>query len=145
MDLRGGIRVDEHRPGVGAAAARVQLDSVMRMRTELAVAPQTDYPAYTLRQIRTNLGSDYVVAGSYVVKERQVHLDLILFDTRLGRGIAAIAEDGAEDSLTQLIARCAQRVQAQLGMRLPQAGSEFPKVRWNRIRAVWKPCGRAMR
>ncbi len=103
------------------------LDSVMRMRTELAVAPQTDYPAYTLRQIRTNLGSDYVVAGSYVVKERQVHLDLMLFDTRLGREIAAIAEDGAEDSLTQLIARCAQRVQAQLGMRLPQAGGpEFP-------------------
>jgi tetratricopeptide (TPR) repeat protein/TolB-like protein len=103
------------------------LDNVMRMRTELAVAPQTDYPAVTLRRIRANLGSDYVVAGSYEVKEQQVRLDLMLFDTRSGRQIAAIGENGAEDTLTQLIARCAQRVQAQLGMRLPPAGGpEFP-------------------
>jgi tetratricopeptide (TPR) repeat protein len=113
--------------GSGRRMRGVPLDNVMRMRTELAVAPQTDYPANTLRRIRTNLGSDYVVAGSYVVKVQQVHLDLMLFDARSGRQIAAIGEDGAEDSLTQLIARCAQRVQAQLGMRLPPSGGpEFP-------------------
>jgi len=98
------------------------LENVARMRTELSLSPQANYPVQLLQRIRMNLDSDYVVAGSFSEKDREIHLDVMLFDTRVGRQLADISDDGAEDNLPELMERCAQRVQAQLGVRLPGTG-----------------------
>jgi tetratricopeptide (TPR) repeat protein len=98
------------------------LENVARMRTELSLTPQSDYSAQLLQRIRMNLGSDYVVAGSYLPREHRVHLDVMLFDARSGRQLAAISEEGAEDNLPELTRECVRRVQAQLGVRLPANG-----------------------
>ncbi|MGO9261997.1 MAG: hypothetical protein ACLQU1_37690 [Bryobacteraceae bacterium] len=98
------------------------LENVARMRTELSLTPQSAYSAQLLQRIRVNLGSDYVVAGSYLLRENRVHLDVMLFDARSGRQLAAISEEGAEDNLPELTRECVRRVQAQLGVRLPGNG-----------------------
>ena len=98
------------------------LENVARMRTELSLTPQAVYPVQLLRRIRLNLGSDYVVAGSFVADDHQVHLDVMLFDARSGRQLAAISEEGTEDNLPELARRCARRVESQLGVRAPANG-----------------------
>jgi tetratricopeptide (TPR) repeat protein len=46
----------------------------------------------------------------------------MLFDARSARQVAAIGDDAAEDDLPELAQRCAQRIRAQLGVRLPANG-----------------------
>jgi hypothetical protein len=48
----------------------VPLENVARMRTELSLAPQSAYPVQLLQRIRLNLGSDYLVTGSYLGGDR---------------------------------------------------------------------------
>lgn len=48
----------------------VPIENVARMRTELSLAPQSAYPVQLLQRIRLNLGSDYLVTGSYLGGDR---------------------------------------------------------------------------
>ena len=103
--------------GSGQQLRALPLENVARTRKELALAPQSSYPAQALQRIRTDLGSDYVVGGSYLPQGHVIHLNVMLFDARSGQQVAAISEQGTDDGLPALIERCAQRVQAQLGVR----------------------------
>jgi tetratricopeptide (TPR) repeat protein/TolB-like protein len=98
------------------------LENVARMRTEISLTPQSTYPVELLQRIRAILGSDYVVTGSYFERQHRVHLDVMLFDLRSGQQVAAIADESPEDTLPALAGRCAGRVRAQLGVRLPASG-----------------------
>jgi tetratricopeptide (TPR) repeat protein len=92
------------------------------MRAEISLTPQSTYPVELLQRIRANLGSDYVVTGSYFERQQRVHLDVMLFDLRSGQQVAAIGDESPEDTLPALAGRCAGRVRAQLGVRLPASG-----------------------
>jgi Flp pilus assembly protein TadD len=46
----------------------------------------------------------------------------MLFDTRSGQQVAAMSDQASEDSLPELAGRCAQRLRAQLGVRIPENG-----------------------
>jgi tetratricopeptide (TPR) repeat protein len=109
--------------GSGQQLRALPLENVARTRKELALPPQSSYPAQVLQQIRMDLGSDYVVGGSYLPQGHAIHLNVILFDARSGRQVAAISEQGADDNLPAVIERCAQRVQAQLGVRFSATGT----------------------
>jgi tetratricopeptide (TPR) repeat protein len=109
--------------GSGQQLRALPLENVARTRKELALPPQSSYPAQVLQQIRMDLGSDYVVGGSYLPQGHALHLNVILFDARSGRQVAAISEQGADDNLPAVIERCAQRVQAQLGVRFSATGT----------------------
>ena len=98
------------------------LENVARMRTEIALTPQSTYSVELLQRIRADLGSDYVVTGSYFERQHRVHLDVMLFDLRSGQQVAAISDESAEDALPELAGRCAGRVRAQLGVRIPASG-----------------------
>src|ERR1700691_1758167 len=52
------------------------LDSVARMKTELSLVPQASYPVQLLQRIHADLGSDYVVTGSYLQKDQRIRLDV---------------------------------------------------------------------
>ena len=93
------------------------LENVARMRTEISLTPQSTYPVELLQRIRAILGSD-----SYFERQHRVHLDVMLFDLRSGQQVAAIGDESPEDTLPELAGRCAGRVRAQLGVRLPASG-----------------------
>jgi tetratricopeptide (TPR) repeat protein len=109
--------------GAGQQLRALPLENVARTQKELALPPQSSYPAQVLQRIRMDLGSDYVVGGSYLPQGHVIHLNVVLFDAQSGRQVAAISEQGAEDNLPALIERCSQRVQAQLGMRYSTTGT----------------------
>jgi tetratricopeptide (TPR) repeat protein len=100
------------------------LENVARMRTELSLTPQAAYPVLLMQRVHANLGSDYVVAGSYLQRRPGIHLDVMLFDARSGQQVAAIGDESAEDALPELVRRCAGRIRAQLGVRLPVGGQQ---------------------
>ena len=107
----------------GQQLRALPLENVARTRKELGLPPQSSYAVQALQRIRMDLGSDYVVGGSYLPQGHVIHLNVMLFDARSGRQVAAISEQGAEDNLPALIERCAQRVQAQLGARFSTTGT----------------------
>jgi eukaryotic-like serine/threonine-protein kinase len=99
------------------------LDNVARMRIDLGLSPQPTYSAALLQRIRRNLGSDYLVTGSYSSRATGIHLDVTLIDLHSGRTLSTVGDDSTGDRLPQLTERCAQRIRAQLGVRLASAGN----------------------
>jgi len=116
--------------GAGEQLRTLPAENVARVRRELSIAPQTSYPAPTLQRIGTNLGSDYAVAGAYRLLDGRVHLDVVLFDLRSGRQIAAIGEEASAGEIANLAQNCARRLRAQLGVRLTSVpgGMAIPPV-----------------
>jgi tetratricopeptide (TPR) repeat protein len=104
--------------GAGQQLRTLPPENVARMRRELSVSTQSIYPAQLLQRIGTDLGIDYAIAGAYLPSGNRVHLDVVLFDVRSGRQIAAIGEDAAQEKLSELAQGCARRIRAQLGVRL---------------------------
>jgi hypothetical protein len=98
------------------------------MRAELSLTPLVSYPFQVLQRIHADLGSDYIVTGAYLLRGHRIHLDVMLFDVRTGRQAAAIGDESQDDALPDLARRCAGRVRAQLGVRLPDTGSS-PSLR----------------
>jgi tetratricopeptide (TPR) repeat protein len=104
--------------GAGQQLRTLPPENVARMRRELSLPAQSIYAAQLLQRIGTNLGIDYAVSGAYLLSGDRVHLDVVLFDVRSGRQIAAIGEDAAQEKLSELAQGCARRIRAQLGLRL---------------------------
>jgi len=104
--------------GAGQQLRTLPPENVARMRRELSLPTQSVYAAQLLQRIGTNLGIDYAVAGAYLLSGDRVHVDVVLFDVRSGRQIAAIGEDAAQEKLSELAQGCARRIRAQLGVRL---------------------------
>ena len=104
--------------GAGQQLRTPPTENVARMRRELSVTPQSVYPAQLLRRIGVNLGIQYAVAGTYLPRDDRLRLDVVVFDVRSGRQIAAIGDETAQDRLVELTQGCARRIRAQLGVRL---------------------------
>jgi tetratricopeptide (TPR) repeat protein/DNA-binding winged helix-turn-helix (wHTH) protein len=89
-------------------------ENVARMKMDLALPQDDAYAADTLLKIRSNLGSDMVVVGSYLAlgqsSQRKIRVNLQLQDARTGDTLAAVSEDGTEDSLPELISRTGDKV-----------------------------------
>ncbi|MGA2601335.1 MAG: hypothetical protein ABSH09_30590 [Bryobacteraceae bacterium] len=116
--------------GAGQQLRTPPPENVARMRTELSVTPQSIYPAHLLKRIGVNLGIEYAVAGTYLLRGDRVRLDVVLFDVRSGRQIAAIGDESAQNQLVELTQNCARRIRAQLGVRLSSRQDHlgFPPV-----------------
>jgi TolB-like protein/thioredoxin-like negative regulator of GroEL len=116
--------------GAGQQLRTLRAENVARMRTELSVTPQAMYPVEVLRRIGANLGIDYAVAGEYLPKGDRVRLDVVLFDARSGRQIAAVGDESARDKLLELAQDCARRIRAHLGLRLASlaGASAYPPL-----------------
>lgn len=96
-------------------------ENVARMKADLALPEADSYSKETLEKIRTNLGTDLVVLGSYLAlgpsSGNQVRLDLRLQDTAAGETLATVTETGTEADLLGLIARTGAKFRATLGLR----------------------------
>jgi len=108
-------------------------EDVARLRLNLPL-PGADSLAHdTLLRIRNNLGTDYVVLGSYTdlgeTGGGRIRLDLRLQDARAGVTLAAFGETGTEGGLFDLV--------SSVGARLRQAlrVDDVPKTEAGAVRA----------
>jgi TolB-like protein len=97
-------------------------ENVARMKVELKLIDTDSYAPDTLARIKTNLGADLIMLGSYVVLGEAGHqslrLDLRVQDTRAGGRVASISDSGGEDNLPDLVSRIGRRLRTDLGIEI---------------------------
>lgn len=100
----------------------IPAETVARMRMELSLPDVDTFGRDSLVRIRKNLGTDYVVAGSYATfpgksdgSGDQMTLDLLLQDARDGETVLAISESGAQSRLSEIVAKAGEELRAKLG------------------------------
>jgi serine/threonine protein kinase/tetratricopeptide (TPR) repeat protein len=108
--------------GAGGGLRVVAGENVARARVELGLGATDSLARDSLARVRTLLGTDAVVLGSYVVVDsggnggRQIRLDVRLQDTRAGDTATTVAETGSERQLFDLVSRVGRRLRRQLGV-----------------------------
>lgn len=104
----------------GEQLRAIPAESIARMKMELSFPEVDSLGRESLIRIRKNLGTDYVVAGSYAMlgakSDGQIRLDLRLQDTRSGETMGAISEAGAEAHLLDIVSRAGERLRRKLGV-----------------------------
>jgi eukaryotic-like serine/threonine-protein kinase len=100
----------------------IPAETVARMKLELSLPDVDTFGRDSLFRIRKNVGTDYVVAGSYATfpgksdgSGDQMTLDLLLQDARNGETVLAISESGAQSRLSEIVAKAGQELRAKLG------------------------------
>lgn len=102
-----------------AAGGQLRLipgENVSRMKIELALAEVDSLARDTLAKIRANLGTDYVVLGSYtgLPGGGDLRLDLKLQDAVTGVTVVAVVDKAPESGLLDMVARAGQRLRDEL-------------------------------
>ena len=69
-------------------------ENVARMKRDLGLPDADSFSNETLARIRNNLGSDLVVAGSYLESGGQLRLDFHVQDARAGKRWPAFRRTG---------------------------------------------------
>lgn len=97
----------------------IPAESVARMKIELSLPDVDTLSRDSLVRIRKNLGTDYVVAGSYAMLGNdsggQLRLDLRLQDARSGETVVAVSESGTPSRLFGLVADAGEALRSKLG------------------------------
>jgi serine/threonine protein kinase/tetratricopeptide (TPR) repeat protein len=105
-------------------------ENVARAKVELGLGAAESLAADTLGRVRTLLGSDAVVLGSYVALggsegqpgSRQIRLDVRLQDTKAaGEAATTVTETGNEGQLFALVSKVGKRLRRQLGVEEEEA------------------------
>jgi serine/threonine protein kinase/tetratricopeptide (TPR) repeat protein len=105
-----------------AAGGRLRMipgESVAQAKINLSLPEADSLSALTLERVYRNLGSDFVVLGSYLDlgdSGRGVRLDLRVQDAALGETIASMAETGSEADLPELVTRAGAGLREKLGV-----------------------------
>jgi len=98
----------------------VSSEDVARMKTDLSLPAADSYSRDTLQKIRTHLGSDIVVLGSYLDTGKdsggKIRVDVRLQDARQGETIAVVSQDGDEASLAELVTQSGAGLRQKLGI-----------------------------
>jgi DNA-binding winged helix-turn-helix (wHTH) protein/tetratricopeptide (TPR) repeat protein len=101
-------------------------ERVSRAKLELGVADKDGYPSETLRALRTDLGADYAIAGSYMAlgdrNSGQVRMDLRLQETISGETLASIAVSGKQSEIFDLVTSAGDQIRLKLGATVPPEG-----------------------
>ena len=87
---------------------------------DLAAGDEEGIAADALTRIRTTLGTDVIVVGSYLAvgetSGSQIRVDLRVQDAKSGEIIAAVTETGTEAELLTLVSRLGSVLRARLGV-----------------------------
>lgn len=85
----------------------------------------------TLQRLRRGLGSEYVVAGSYLTlgdgEGRQVRVDLRVYDTTAGEMLASVSESAAENELFDLVTKAGETLRRGLGVAAGAVAERDPR------------------
>jgi TolB-like protein/Tfp pilus assembly protein PilF len=106
--------------GTGEHLRTVAEENVSRAKLDLSLSDADSLAKDTLTRVRNNLGTDYVVLGSFVDlgKEAggQVRVDMRLQDARTGETIGIVSETGKESELFDLVSRAGSDLRSKLGI-----------------------------
>jgi eukaryotic-like serine/threonine-protein kinase len=106
--------------GAGDRLRTIPGEKVVLMKRDLQLADADTLGLETLARIRSRLGADLVVLGSYALmgpaRDRKVRLDLKLQDAQAGETLTTVAEAGPEASLFDLVSRVGARLRAHLAV-----------------------------
>ena len=95
-------------------------ENVARAKLELALNDAESLAGDTLARIRKNLGTDFVVLGSYVSlgKETggQIRLDVRVQDAASGETLASLAQTGTESNFLDLVSQTGSKLRERLGV-----------------------------
>jgi eukaryotic-like serine/threonine-protein kinase len=92
-------------------------ESVAQMKLSLALPDTDSFSPATLTRIRQNLGSDEVVAGSYLPLGNGVlRLDLRMQDAVAGETLASVSEKGGESEIDTLVSKAGAELRSKLGI-----------------------------
>jgi tetratricopeptide (TPR) repeat protein/TolB-like protein len=95
-------------------------ETVARMKIDLGLRDNESLAPEALAPIHKNLGSDFVVLGSYFDLGKdsggQIRLDIRLQDTEKGETIATVSETSTEAQLLDLVSRVGRKFRGDLGV-----------------------------
>jgi class 3 adenylate cyclase/tetratricopeptide (TPR) repeat protein len=95
-------------------------EDVARAKIDLSLPDADSYAPQTLTHLRTALGSDEVLVGSYLELANeaggQIRLDLRAQDCTAGDTICTVSETGAEGNLFGLVAKAGADLRQHLGL-----------------------------
>jgi tetratricopeptide (TPR) repeat protein len=103
--------------GAGEKVRTIPGETVSQLKTNLSLADADSYGAATLQKIRTGIGSDYVLLGSYLaLGNGQVRLDLRLQNTQTGELLSTMSAEGSEAEIAGLVSRIGVEIRKKLGV-----------------------------
>ena len=106
---------------VGDQLRTVPAENIARMKLELKLPELDSLGSDSLARIQKDLGSDYVVAGSYAMLGKDssgpVRLDVRLLDARTGETLFATSETGTGENLFSLVSQAGENLRGKLGVR----------------------------
>jgi len=91
-------------------------EQVTQGKIDLALPDESALAPETLSRVRDNLGSDYVVLGSFLDMDGQVRVDLSVQDTAKGETIYTLSDAGPDNKLPDVAARVGDRLRQKLGV-----------------------------
>jgi tetratricopeptide (TPR) repeat protein/DNA-binding winged helix-turn-helix (wHTH) protein/TolB-like protein len=110
----------------GDKARIIPEEIVARTKQDLGLKENDSYARDTLRSLRARLGSDYVVAGSYMAvgdkNSGLVRMDLRLQETISGDTLTSVAVSGKQSEMFDLVVRAGKEMRAKLGSSVPPEG-----------------------
>jgi eukaryotic-like serine/threonine-protein kinase len=105
---------------VGEKIHTIPGEDIAHAKSDLSIPDADSLGKETLLKLRQNLGSDYVVLGSYLdlgkEGQGQVRLDLRLQDTAAGETIATLTKTGTEEQLLALVSSVGGLLRGTLGI-----------------------------
>jgi eukaryotic-like serine/threonine-protein kinase len=104
----------------GEQLRTVPEETVARTKVDLGLSDVESLTAEALAQVHKNLGSDYIVLGSYLDPGEEeggrIRLDLRLQDAVKGETVAAVSETGTEKALLDLVSQVGTRLRERFGL-----------------------------
>jgi DNA-binding winged helix-turn-helix (wHTH) protein/tetratricopeptide (TPR) repeat protein len=98
-------------------------ENVAHMKLDLALSGAGGYGSDTLKKIRSNLDTDVIVQGSYLVSPGgSLRVDLQLQAADAGEMIAMLSENGSEAQIADLISRAGATLRERMGVAALPAG-----------------------
>ena len=116
----------------GGQARLIPGETIARVRIELALPDVATLSAETLKTVRRDIGSDYVVSGAFldlgVPSAPRIRLDLHLQNAASGETLASLSEEGVEEQLFALVSHTGERLRNELGL-TPMLPPEVTRAR----------------
>ncbi len=99
--------------------------NVARAKIELALADGETLAPDTLARLRSILGADVVLLGSYLAipEAGQLHVVLNAQDTVSGDTVVTLSETGPQSDIVELVAGLGARLRGELGIDLPSSAA----------------------
>lgn len=100
----------------GEELRAVSGEDVVRAKVDMNLPESESLGQNTLKQIKTRLGSDLVVVGSYLNLNGQMRVDVRVQDAANGTIVANVTESGSEDQLFEIVNRAGAALRSRIGI-----------------------------